>query len=489
MHWLDGAVIGAYILLVLALGVWAGRRERDADDYFLGGRSMPWVAVAISLYATSASALTFIGVPGAAYGGDFSYLQMAVGDILGRSFIAYFLLSAYFKSRVTTVYQLLGQRFGPQSQTLGTVFFLVTRVLASGVRLAGCGIAFSVIFGLPLNLTLFLVSLIAIIYTTAGGIKAVIWTDTLQFALFVGGAALVLGVILGRLPDGLDTFLEVGRAHGKFQIFHFEGSWNTPSHFVAGTIFGMFLTFAVLGTDQDLVQRMLTTRTAAESQRAMMLTAVLNIPMTWLFLSVGAALFAYYRSDPAAGEAMTAAIGTRADYVFPYFMKTALAPGLRGLLMAGLLAASMSSLDSALNALSSTAYIDLYKRYVRPEADGAEAVRVSRLFAGLFGALLLGVAVWCGRTDGILWLGLRVLGYTYGGVLGVFMLAVLTKTRGSDHGNALAMLTSVLLVVLLTSKYPWGFGVLAWPFAVTVASLWTFAVAALFRTPKAASRA
>lgn len=482
-HPLDIGIILAYIATVLALGMWSGRDEKDEQDYFLGGRSMPWLAVAISFYATTASALTFIGVPGAAYKADFVYLQLAVGDLLGRFLIGFYLLPAYFRHDVTTVYQLLGERFGPRSQDAGTVLFLVTRVLASGVRLAACAIAFSVIFGMDLNQTIVVITGIAMAYTVAGGIKAVIWTDTLQFTLFVGGAFVALGVIWGQMPGGFGQFLEIGSAAGKFTIFHTGWNFNDPSNFVPGTIFGMLLTLAVQGTDQDMVQRLLTTRTLRESQKALFLTALMNIPMTLLFLTVGASLFAFYQVFPSEAVAALVAQG-KTDYIFPHFMRTVLGPGLRGLLMAGLLAAAMSSLDSALNALASTAYVDLYRKYLRPEASSEEAVRTSR-YLGLFFALVLaGVAMVFGRQNDVLWLGFRIMGYTYGTLLGLFLLAVWTEDRGADTGNLIAILASIAVVIGLTAEAPYGLGLLAWPWSIAVGTGMTMLVGGAWRTPE-----
>lgn len=482
METLDVAVVGLYVLSVLGLGLWTGREERNEEDYFLGGRAMPWGAVAVSFLATTMSALTFVAVPGDAFNGNFVYLQLALGDLIGRLLIYAYLIPAYFAANVTTVYQLLGKRFGPRSQDAGTVLFLVTRVLASGVRLAACAIAFSVIFEMPLDRTIVVIAAIATVYTVAGGIKAVIWTDTLQFALFMSGAVIALGWILVHLPEGFDTFWRVGNEHGKFQVLHLNWDFNDPKNFVPGTFFGMLLTFAVQGTDQDLVQRLLTTRTVGESQKAMLLTALLNVPLNLVFLSVGAALFVHYQVHPDAGVQALVAQG-RADYVFPYFMKTVLPAGLRGLLMAGLLAAAMSSLDSALNALASTAYMDLYRKYTPWESTPEEAVRVSRGLSVAFAVALVLTAMVFGRQPGILWVGFRVMGYTYGTLLGLFLLAVWTDTRGSDTGNLIAIPVSIGLVLVLTAAPPYGTAALAWPWGIVVGTASTVLIGSLWATP------
>ncbi|MDR4504130.1 MAG: sodium/solute symporter [Candidatus Scalindua sp.] len=498
---LDWLVILLYAGIVITFGYFAGKKESTTDDYFLGSRKMPWFSVMISIYATSLSALTFIGVPGAAFGGDFVYLQLAIGDLAGRVLISALLLTAYYKSRITTIYEFLGHRFGPRSRDAGTGFFILTRSLACGVRLAGCAIALSVVFDIPLNRAIVLIAAVALVYTTLGGIKAVIWTDTLQFFLFLGGASVTLFVIWSTIPGGFGEFFRIGSEFGKFRILHVSASpshpdfflnLNNPNALAAGLLFGCFTTFAVLGTDQDLVQRMLTCDHVRKSQKALLWTAILNFPITFLFLCVGAALFAYYRVVP--DSTVDAFIATRhTDYIFPHFIKTVLQPGLRGLLIAALLAAAMSSLDSALNALASTFYIDIYKRYIRPETDGKHAVRISRFFVVLFAAALTVIAMKFGRTESVLWLGFRIFGYTYGAMIGIFLLAVLTRNRGNDIANIFIMITSVIVVVFLTADSvepfqeirstllsPLGVDKIAWKWSIIAGSIWTFGIGALF---------
>ena len=501
----DWLVLIIYAATVITIGYIAGKREKTVDDYFLGGRKMPWLSVMISIYATSASALTFIGVPGAAYGGDFHYLQLGLGDLVGRILVARFLLTAYYKGNVTTVYEFLGQRFGPRSRDAGTGFFIGTRLLASGVRLAGCAIALSVVFNMPLNTAIILIAAVAVAYTVFGGIKAVIWTDALQFGLLIGGAAVALIVIWHALPGGFSKFLSVGSEFNKFTIFHismnpshkdFFLNLNNPSSFVAGFLFGCFNTFAILGTDQDMVQRMLTCKNVKQSRKALIWTAVMNFPITLLFLSVGSALFAYYHTIPDTVVNTYTAMKHN-DYIFPYFIKTVLGPGLRGLLIAGLLAAAMSSLDSALNALSSTVYVDIYKNYIRPRSDGSNAVKISRMFVIAFAVIIAVLAIMFGNTKSILWFGFKIAGYTYGALLGIFLLAVFTKKRGHDIINAVAMVTSVIVVIFLTADsvgpvqvlrtailHPLGITKVAWPWAIVIGTLWTFCVAALFGNRK-----
>ena len=498
---LDWVVLLIYAGVVISFGFLAGKKESTTEDYFLGGRKMPWLSVMISIYATSLSALTFIGVPGAAFEGDFVYLQLAIGDLAGRVLVSTLLLTAYYKSQVTTIYEFLGKRFGPRSRDAGTGFFMLTRLLASGVRLAGCAIALSVVFDIPLNSAIILIAVVAFIYTTLGGIKAVIWTDALQFFLLLGGAIVTLFFIWSSMPGGFSEFFQIGSEFGKFKVFHVSASpshpefflnFNNPNALAAGLLFGCFTTFAVLGTDQDLVQRMLTCDHVKKGQKALLWTAALNFPITLLFLGVGAALFAFYKVTP--DTVVDGFIATHhTDYIFPHFIKTVLTPGLRGLLIAALLAAAMSSLDSALNALSSTFYIDIYKRYIRPGTTEKHAVTISRYSIIIFAAILALVAMQCGKTESVLWLGFKIFGYTYGAMIGIFLIAVLTDRRGNDIANVVIMVTSVLMVLFLTADSigplqevrstilsPLGIEKISWKWSIIIGSIWTFGIGIIF---------
>ncbi len=498
----DWIVLGIYALLVIGIGFISKGQENTERDFFLGGKKMPWWSVMISIYATSLSALTFIGVPGAAFTGDFRYLQLGLGDLIGRLLIAFLFLKPYYDKNVSTVYEYLGGRFGPRSHDAGTVFFLVTRLLASGVRLAGCAIALSVVFQIPINGAICVITLVALIYTLLGGIKAVIWTDCLQFFLFISAAAIAIFTVIYALPNGWNDFISIGNAHEKFKIFHvsldpshsdFIINFNNPNALIAGMIFGCFSTFAALGTDQDLVQRMLTCKDVKESQRALIMTALLNFPITLIFLSVGTSLFVYYSAFPD-NTVNRLLMENQADRIFPYFIKTSLNPGFRGLLIAGLLAAAMSSLDSALNALASSCYIDFIKRYSKVIPGDKKALMLTRWLVLLFAIILAGIGMKFAKTESILWLGFKIVGYTYGALLGIFLLAVLTKKRGRDSINAFAMVGSVLLVIFLTSDSVWfltdfrnsllsplNVNQIAWPWAIAIGSGWTFFVCILFK--------
>ena len=496
MTWIDWLVILLYGLTVVALGVWAGRREKNTEDFFLAGRSMTWFPVAVSSLATALSALTFIGVPGAAFGGNFMYLQWWFGTFAGAMILAGLFLPAFYRLKVTTVYQLLGDRFGPVSRMGGAFLFIISRILGSGVRLAGCAIAVSVFFDLELRTAIVCIAIFAMIYTTTGGIKAVIWTDMLQFFLFTGGGLLAIVVIWSALPGGFSQYLEIGREAAKFKTFNFAFNLHDSSTFWAGNIFAMVVGVAVGATDQDIAQRTLTCKNVKQAQTAAIASGAAALFTTLLFLTIGASLFAYYQvfPDPETAKLIEA---KRYDFIFPHFIKHVLPAGLRGLLVAGLLASAMSSLDSALNGLASTVYIDFYLPFVGKVDQAKKGIKASRALVIVFGVILAGTAMIFGGDTSILWLGLRMMGYTYGALLGVFLLAVLTKNRGAEIPNVIAMATSVLVVLFFTAGLadggtlaslrasvlsPLGIEKIAWPWAIVIGTTWTFGWASLFPT-------
>jgi SSS family transporter len=487
-----------YAVVVASLGVWAGRQERDTDDFFLAGRSMGWMPVAASSLATALSALTFIGVPGAAYGGAFLYLQFGLGNFLGYYLLSRWFLPRYYELRVTTVYELLGHRFGLMSRTAASIFFIFSRILGSGVRLAGCAIAVSVFFGLGLETAIVLIASFALLYTATGGIKAIIWTDMLQLGLFVVGALATLAVIWSALPGGFSEFLTVGAAAGKFETFKFDFNLTDGTTFWAGNVFSLVIGLAVGACDQDLAQRMLTCRNVGEAKKAAWAAGIAPLFTTLLFLTVGASLWVYYQRFPDPGiDALIAQTPPRNDWVFPHFIVNVLPAGLRGLLVAGLLAAAMSSLDSALNGLASTAFIDVYKPYWGKDREltQAEALRFSRVLVAVFAVVLAITAMIFGQQPSILWFGLQAMGWTYGGLLGLFLLAIFTERQVSEFGNIVAMVSSVAVVLFFTNDLfpalsamrrwvlsPLGIDAIGWAWGIVIGTAWTYAVAALWPT-------
>jgi len=513
--YLDYAIIIVYLITVAGLGFFHGRKEKTTEDFFLAGRSMAWWTVCVSILATEISAVTFIGTPEEGFRRNYFYLQFAFGSLLGRYLIAYVLLPAFYKRRIDTIYGYIRHRFGPASHILASLFFLITRIMASGVRLYVASLAFSVVMGWSLFSAMVLMVCVAAFYTCLGGLKAVMWTDLAQIILFFGGALAALFYLFHAIPGGFSGIL--GEVHKVFQedgvnklkVFHFAFNLSDPHTFLVSVLFGCFMTFAALGADQDLAQRLLSCDHVKKSQRAIILTGWIDFPVVILFLFVGTSLFAYFRVYP------DAALPDSTAKIFPHFIVHGLPPGLRGLLLAGILAAAMSSLDSAMNALASVIVLDLYKPYFRylavpatrailwrnplkflhitslksqdvKEPGDRELLFMARGCVLFFSLVLLAFAWACEGRDQVLYLAFKLVSFTYGALLGIFCLGALTK-RGSDRGNLWAMFGSTALVTVihlgqsgLIRKGVLENLLIGWSWYIIIGTLSTFAIGACF---------
>ena len=470
----DWAVIVGYGLVVLLLGRLAGRSSNSETEYFLAGRTVGRIPVAASTWATKLSALTFIGVPGAAISGNFAYVQLWFGSFLAAYFVAVLLIPEFYRLKVPTIYTYLGRRIGPWSQFSGASVFIASRCLASAVRLAGCAIAVSVFFDLALVEAIVIISAVAAIYVLFGGLRAVIWTDMLQLALFMLGAITVILYVAFELPGGFVEIVETGIAADKFRIFDFRFDIADPATFWTGNIFAFVLGLATGGADQDIAQRALACRNAGQARTALIWAGAADLISTLLFLSVGVAVFAYYQALPD-NAAMALVLDNRHDYVFPHFIRHELPAGIRGVLVAALLAAAMSSLDSALSGLSSSAYFDLGRSDTASEKLD---LIWPRILVIAFSIILALIAIGFGQQPSILWFGLKIMGYTYGGLLGLFLVALFLSRFADDVSCVIAVFSSIAIVVVLTQ---WGIGFstapVPWPWAVVIGTVSTCLIA------------
>ncbi|MBW2712144.1 MAG: hypothetical protein JRC77_00155 [Deltaproteobacteria bacterium] len=490
MTFLDALVITAYGVLVLGLGLYAARSHQQAGDLLLGNRSMPTWAVLFSMVATELSAATFIGVPHAAYVGTWSYLQFAFGALAGKLVLGAFVIPLYHRKGFVTVYGLLDERFGSRARTLAALAFVMGRVLASGVRLFIAALAFSAVTDLSLTSAIVLSALIAGAYTLVGGIRSVIWTDVVQGVVFVAAVLCVIVVLAIHPLGGLPEIATWAQAQGRMEIFTFSPALSLSSArpFLVGLIGGFFLTLATHGTDHDMVQRLLTTSSGRAGGRALMGSALLNFPLTALFLFVGTGI-AYVLQTPPAYD-----IGDTAR-IFPIFAFHELPSGARGLLFAGLFAAAMSSFDSAVCAIATTVCSD-----VLPATKDAQAL-VKRMRLASIGccaalalaaiaiskyhaALVQGQAA--GATFSLVDLALSAMTILYGGLLGVFAVAVLMKRRGSD-ASALAGIVSGSVTGALLFLHPLlrdqlGGLEIAWPWWIPISATVSFGVTMMGRS-------
>ncbi len=502
----DVAVLVAYFVVTVTIGLWFGRRERDTTDFFLGGRRQHWLVVGLSIIATEVSALTFLIVPGRSYEGNWWYLQMYAGSFVGRLLIVYLLLPAFYGGSVTTVYEYLGQRFGPCTRTVAALMFFASRIIGSGIRLLAASLALAIVFDWPLVWVVLGATAIAVTYTTFGGIKAIIWTDAFQALVFAGAAVAVVVFLLRAIPGAWTENLSTLNASGKLQIFHWGGGANNVKLFWVLMISSTVQTMAALGADQDMTQRMLTCPDLRRGQRSLIFNAFLGLPVVCVFLLVGSLVHQYY--SVGAGGGMPFGESGQQDRIFAHFIATALPVGygLKGLLVAGIFAAAMSSLDSALGALSSSAVTDFYRpilasrrrRSARAKARGSGSsgaddstiggpggggsddrreLRIARVCTLVFGVLLACVALAFADSKQLLEDAFGWVGLIFGGMLGVFVLGVTTTGRGGDRLNVLAMLSSVgVLIGIKYAQERLEVVYLAWPWWVVVGTAWTYLV-------------
>jgi SSS family solute:Na+ symporter len=487
---LDGLIVLLYFAAVLGIGLYHARRSKGSDDFISGSRQMPWLAVLGSIVATEVSAATFLATPGVGFSENMSYLQFGVGSFFARIFIAFVFLGAFYAAKSLTIYEFLANRFGNGTRYTATLFFIVTRLLASAVRLMIAATGLSLILDVPFAICLAIFTLVAIIYTGGGGIRGIIWTDVLQAIVFIScGLALIL--YIGQ-SIGWSTITEIGTEHGRFDIFRFSptdsdggllGWLNDPKLFWIAAVFGFVSTTAAFGTDQDMTQRMLTCKDVGAARRSVVLSGFISIPIAALFLFVGVALFAFYQVHADASLPMKALANgsseVASDKVFPWFIGTQLPSGLRGLLLVGVLAAAMSSLDSTMGALSSSALVDLYRPLLKKQTNDQTGLRLSRIFVSIFGVALALTAWALKDAEGFLWLTFKIGSITYGAMLGVFLLGILTR-RGSDRGNWISMLSGSLICAGLLALIETGNLALGWTWLIVIGTAWTFGFGCLW---------
>lgn len=448
---LDIVVIVVYLIVIAAFGIYMGGRQTNTKDYYLGDRRLPWWAVCLSVVATESSALTVVSVPAVAYLGALTYLQLAIGYLIGRILVAFVLLPRYWAGNLTTAYTFLGQRFGGRMQSTTGVTFLVTRLLADGVRLFATAIPINVVLlGYGINVSywqiILVVAIITVIYTYIGGITSVVWVDTVQMGLYFVGGFIAIAFLLGGLPDG---FFAQATEAGKTQLLDFTSNPLTnPYSFFTATIAGALFAMASHGADQIIVQRLLACRNQADSQKAVISSAVIVGIQFAVFLFVGLLLWGYFNFQTPEALGLS-----RADEVFPTFIIEGLPAGLSGLLLVGIVAAAMSTLSSSLNALSSSTMVDLYERITGRTPSDAQGLRLARIFTLVWaGVFVIFASLFTGTDNPVVELGLAVASLTYGGLLGAFFLGLFfRRVRQTDALIAFAItIASMIFVVFGT---------------------------------------
>jgi SSS family transporter len=449
MRYLDLAIILAYLGGITWFGARFRSGQKNLRDYFLGGRTAPWWAISLSIVSAETSTLTIVGTPALAFGGNLGFLQMVLGYLLARVAISFLLLPQYFRGEMFTAYELMRRRFGERIRKLTASIFLVTRVLAEGVRVAGVALVIAVVLGTGEVASIVLIVLLTLFYTFEGGMTAVIWTDVVQMTLYVVGAVVSFFVILGQIPGGWSHVVAVAAVTHKMAIFDFRFAptmefFARKYSFWAGLAGGCFLTTASHGTDQLMVQRLLSARDERQSRTALLASWVVIAVQFTLFLLIGLLLYVYYGDHHLAPPA-------RLDRIYPLFIWTSLPVGVAGLAVAAILAAAMANLSAALNSLASTTVVDFIRARTRHLSE-ARSLQLARLATVGWGAVMLPIAIRATQSRSVLEAGLSIASIPSGVLLGVFLLGVLTTRprEGAAMAGAAAGLAAILYVWLAT---------------------------------------
>lgn len=457
MRYVDLAVILVYLAGITWFGARFRAGQTNLRDYFLGGRTAPWWAIAFSIVSAETSTLTIVGTPALAFAGNMAFLQIVLGYLLARIVISILFLPQYFRGEMFTAYELMRRRFGERIRKLTASIFLVTRALAEGVRVVAISLVISIVLGSGELASIALIVVLTLFYTFEGGMTAVIWTDVVQMSLYVLGAVVSFFVILGKIPGGWAHVAKVAGAAHKFNIFDFRFAFNMQFFsrtysFWAGLAGGCFLTTATHGTDQLMVQRLLSARTEGQSRAALLASWVVILVQFTLFLLIGILLFVYYGDAHLAPPAQL-------DRLYPEFIWNNLPVGVAGLLIAAILAAAMANLSAALNALSSTVVVDFLH---------GGSIKLARRTTVVWGSILLAIAFVLRHSKSVLEAGLTIGSIPAGALLGVFLLGVLTK-KPRQTAAMVGMAAGLTAILLVRFETP-----IAWTWYVLIGTVATF---------------
>lgn len=457
--------MGAYFAVVLAIGGYFARRQTDASDYFLGRHHMPWIAVMLSIVATETSALTVISIPGLGARTNLTFLQLAFGYLIGRIGVSAWLLPGYFRGEQETAYARLETRFGQPTRRVASAVFMTVRALGDSVRVFASAIPLTIVTGWSIPTSVVVVGVVTVVYTWAGGIRAVVWVDVMQLGLYtIGGLVTVL--VAARLAGGLDVAFGSALESGRLQTFDWSLSFTAPYTFIGGIVGGALLSAASHGTDHLIVQRILTVQNLSNARKALIGSGVLVIAQFALFLLVGALIWAAGADD-----------GTlTSDEIFPYFIVNHLPAGVAGLVIAGVLAAAMSTVSSSLNSLASATTHDFYAP-MTGRRDPRHLLTVGRWATLAWAIVLMGgaLAFIPSRDTPVVVLALSIASIAYGGLLGTFIMSgTMPRAEGRDAIAAIAVTTVVMIVVVLIKPGP--FESLAWPWYVPMGTAITLIV-------------
>ena len=445
MHWIDLTIIFIFLAGFSLYGIWQSRFNKSSEDYFLGGRNLPWPVAMLSIVATETSVLTFISIPGLAYRGDWFFLQLAIGYILGRILVSLILLPQYFNSGVTSIYEIIGQKFGPDLQKVASGVFLITRILADGVRFLATAVVVQVITGWTLPMAVIMIGVVTLIYTLYGGIRTVVWLDSIQFILYLFGGFASIIIVLNLLDQSLFEAISTLLGEGKLSVFNWQGDLiKEPYYFITAIVGGVLLSFSSHGVDYMMVQRVLGTKNLSAARKAMVGSGIFVFLQFTVFLMAGSLIYL-----------LMGGVEIERDREFTSFIVNYLPIGLKGVLLAGVLSAAMSTLSSSINSLASSTVTDWL--------GGGQTIKKSQWVSLIWGVILIAIALLFDESDSaIVIVGLQIASFTYGGLLGLFLLSRMKRSFRSES----------LIVGLVAS-----FGIVFYLNQVGIAWTWFIGVA------------
>jgi SSS family solute:Na+ symporter len=483
LTWPDYTVLAFALGLLLFIGVRFTRQQHDTVDFFLARRRVPWWAASLSFLATEISAVTIISVPATAYRENWEYLQFFVGSSLAKFAVAWLFIPAFYRYQVMTIYEFLLHRFGRASQVTASLFFFVTRLLGSGVRLMAAALAVSIIMGWPLTPTIAVFVGISILYIATGGVKAVVWTNVFQALLFLIAGAVTLGWVVAVVDGGLTAVVEVAGQAGRLNVFNWgprpdePDFWRRiltePNIVWVAVLNGLVGSMAAFGTDHDLMQRLLTVETRRQSQLTLSMTPLGTLLTLLIYLGLGAALYTFYVQHPTLPV-------SRPDEILPHFVQQAMPPVLRGLMLSAIV---LASIDSPLGSLAASFVTDIYRPLLVRRGSERHYLLISRVSVVGFG-LILGVLAYAFSTfDQILWLAFKIAGVTFGSLLGVFLLGLATRRPVRDWANVAAMVVMAVVNLVLLVLSETGVLAFAWSWLVIVGTIGTILLALALSSP------
>lgn len=458
---LDYFIILTYLIVIAIWGIISGGKQKSTFDYFLGSKRIPWWAVCFAIVATETSTLTFISIPGVAYATNLNFLQLTFGYIIGRIFIALFFLPAYYKGSVETAYRFLETRFGPIARKTASGVFMITRLLADGVRLYATAIPIKLITGVDYPTAIIITAVVTLIYTYIGGIKAVIWMDVVQMFIYLTGALAAIYILLTQLNINIIDVLNSSTLSDKILIVNFSFGnsiadfFSIPYTFLASIIGGMFLSMASHGTDQLIVQRLLSTNSLKSSRKAIVTSGFIVLIQFSIFLLIGVLLYIFYN-----GEKIDP------NEVFTKYIIENIPSGISGIIISGLLAAAMSTLSGSMNSLASALLFDFLKQ--SPKFPKHLELYISRILTFVWCLLLvLSALLFMNTPKTVVELALSIASFTYGGLLGIFLLGIFFK-KPSQIDSIIGLSTGIIVMILVISLTK-----IAWTWYILIGSSFT----------------